>query len=426
VSGEFSPVAVIGLGRIGLPLATQIASKGLRVIGCDIDAALVEQVNRGACPYEDEEGLEPLLKVSHAAGLLGATVDTATAVGESAVVIVIVPVGLTAEKRPDFSALDAAAEAVARGLRPGTLVILETTVPVGTTRRRVGPLLEAGGLEIGRDLFLACSPERVYVGRVLADLRRYPKIVGGVDGESAGRAVAFYERALDAPVTAVASCETAEFVKLAETTYRDVNIALANELARAADTHGIDVMEAIAAANSQPFSHIHQPGVGVGGHCIPVYPRFLVENAPDMELPRAARETNDGMARYAVEKLSQALGGLSGRTVLILGLSYRPNIKEAAHSSALLLARELAARQARVLVHDPNFDPEEVRRLGLEPPSAFPPPHTDALVLQALHDEYRDLDPAAFPGCSVVLDGRNALRRERIEALGLRYLGIGR
>jgi UDP-N-acetyl-D-mannosaminuronic acid dehydrogenase len=427
VNDRLSPVAVVGLGRIGLPLAAQFASKGLRVTGCDIDAPLVEQVNRGDCPYKDEEGLEALLKSSRAAGLLTATDDTAKAVAESAVIVVIVPVGLTAEKRADFTALDAAAASVARGLRPGALVVLETTVPVGTTRRRLGPLLEAGGLKVGRDVFLAYSPERVYVGRVLTDLARYPKIAGGTDGESARRAVAFYEHALDAPIMAVASCETAEFVKLAETTYRDVNIALANELARAADAHGIDVAQAITAANSQPFSHIHQPGMGVGGHCIPVYPRFLLENAPDMELPKAAREINDGMARYAAERLAQALdGALSGKTVLILGLSYRPNIKEAAHSSALLLARELSSRGARVLVHDPYFDDEEVRRLGLEPAPAFPPPHIDALAVQAFHDQYRGLDPGAFPGCSVVLDGRNVLQRETLEAAGMRYLGIGR
>lgn len=426
MSADLSPVAVVGLGRIGLPLAAQYASRGLEVAGCDIDAALVERVAQGGCPYPDEEGLAETLRSAHAAGRLTATTDTTAAVARSKAVVIIVPVGLTADKRADFTALDDAAQAVAAGLRPDTLVILETTVPAGTTRNRLGPLLERSGLRVGRDILLAYSPERVFVGRVLADLRTYPKVVGGVDEASAQRAAAFYERALDAPVRRVGNCETAEFVKLAETTYRDVNIALANELARAADRHGVDVVEAIAAANSQPFSHIHQPGVGVGGHCIPVYPYFLLEGAEEAQLPRAARQINDAMARYAVERLTEALGELSGRTVLILGLSYRPNIKEAAHSSTLLLARELAAAGARVLVHDPHYSADEIGRFGLEAPAAFPPAHTDAIVIQAAHDEYGDLDPASFSGCSVVLDGRNALSRERVEALGLRYLGIGR
>jgi len=426
MSADLSPVAVVGLGRIGLPLAAQYASRGLQVTGCDIDPSLVEQIAQGRCPYPDEEGLGEALRSAHAAGRLTATTDTATAVAQSRVVVIIVPVGLTADKRADFAALDAAAQAVAAGLRPDTLVILETTVPAGTTRNRLGPLLEGSDLRVGHDILLAYSPERVFVGRILADLRKYPKVVGGVDEASAQRAAAFYEKALDAPVLRVGNCETAEFVKLAETTYRDVNIALANELARAAGSHGVDAMEAIAAANSQPFSHIHQPGVGVGGHCIPVYPYFLLEGAEEAQLPRAARRINDAMARYAVDRLAEALGDLSGRTILILGLSYRPNIKEAAYSSTLLLARELAAAGARVLVHDPHYSADEINRFGLEAPAAFPPAHSDALVIQTPHDEYRDLNPASFPGCSVVLDGRNALSKEKVEALGLRYLGIGR
>ncbi|MGA2284822.1 MAG: nucleotide sugar dehydrogenase [Dehalococcoidia bacterium] len=418
-------VCVVGLGRIGLPLAVQCASKGMRVTGADIDAALVEKIDAGTCPYPDEDGLAEAMASAHAAGLLTATTDTTEAVRRSSVVVIVVPVGLTAEKRADFAALDTAARAVAGGIQRQTLVVLETTVPLGTTRRRLGAALEASGRRIGSDLFLAYSPERVFVGRVLTDLRRYPKIVGGADEESARRAAAFYESVLDAPVLKLASCEAAELVKLAETTYRDVNIALANEFARIADAHGIDVTEVIAAANSQPFSHIHQPGVGVGGHCIPVYPRFLLEG-DRARLPEAARQINDGMAAYAVERLGRALGGLAGKTVLILGLSYRPDVKEAAFSSAFLLVDELTARGARVLVHDPLFSAEEVRALALEPAEPFPPPHVDAVIVQALHSAYRDVDFRAFSGCQVVLDGRDVLSREKIEALGMRYVGIGR
>ena len=424
VAEDFS-VCVVGLGRIGLPLAVQCASKGLRVSGCDIAPEIVRQVNEGTCPYADEEGLAEKLGAAHAAGLISATTDTAEAVRRSNVVVIVVPVGLTAEKGAGFAALDAAARAVAAGIQQGTLVVLETTVPLGTTRERLGRALAASGMRVGEDLFLAYSPERVFVGRVLTDLQRYPKVVGGCDAASARRATAFYARALDAPLRAVANCETAELVKLAETTYRDVNIALANEFARAADEHGVDVTEAIAAANTQPFSHIHQPGVGVGGHCIPVYPRFLLEGTA-ARLPRAAREINDGMAAYAVERLAQAVGGLREKTALILGISYRPDIKEPAFSSAFPLARELAARGARVLVHDPYFSASEIRALGLAPVETLPPPHVDAVVIQAFHEEYRRLDWRAFAGCRAVLDGRNALSRQSVESLGMRYLGIGR
>jgi nucleotide sugar dehydrogenase len=417
-------VCVVGLGRIGLPIAVQCASKGMRVVGCDVAAQLVDTLNAGECPYPDEDGLAEKLRAAHAIGLFSATTGTAEAVRQSNIVVIVVPVGLTEEKRADFANLDAAARDVAAGLRPHTLVVLETTAPLGTTRNRLGDILEESGLRRRADFYLAYSPERVFVGRVLTDLRRYPKVVGGIDGESTLRAAAFYSAALDAPILTVESCETAELVKLAETTYRDVNIALANEFARAADEYGVDVTQAIAAANSQPFSHIHQPGVGVGGHCIPVYPRFLLEGAA-ARLPEAARDINDGMAGYAVERLAQAIGGLEGKTVVILGLSYRPDIKEAAFSSAFLLARELTARGARTLVHDPYFGVEEMRAMGLEPVERVPV-EADAIVVQAWHKAYEELDLGAFEGCKAVLDGRNALSRERVESLGLRYVGIGR
>jgi nucleotide sugar dehydrogenase len=417
---------VVGLGKIGLPLAAQYASKGLSVVGCDPDAGLVSEVSAGRCPLVGERTLARSIRKAVSAGCLEATTDTAEAVRGAQVVVVIVPVGLTPGRRPDFSRLDEAAAAVARGLGPGTLVILETTVPVGTTRRRLGPALEASGLRMGAGFRLAYSPERVSVGRIFADLKRYPKIVGGIDDESRDGAVVFYRRALDADVIAVRDAETAEFVKLAETTYRDVNIALANELAVYADSRGLDSAEAFAAANSQPYSHLHQAGVGVGGHCIPVNPHLLMDEGSSLRLPALARELNDAMAAYGVGKLEEALGGLRGRTVLILGLAYRPNVKEAAGSSTFALARELEARGARALVHDPLFSADEVEAAGLRPAQPFPPPEVDAVVIQALHDQYRGLDLGTFAGCRVVLDGRNALSQAEVEARGMRYLGIGR
>lgn len=417
---------VVGLGKVGLPLAVQYASRDLSVIGCDVDAAKVEQINAGRCPVAGEAGLEEGLRTALGEGNLRATVDTTGAVAQSEVVVIIVPVGLTADRSPDLSHLDAAVEAVRSGLQPGTLVVVESTVPVGTTRDRVGTALTAAGRRLGRDVLLAASPERVSSGRILQDLRTYPKIIGPLDEASWTAAEAFYSAALEAPsLLRVSDPETAEFTKLAEGLYRDVNIALAGELARYADSLGIDVTEAIEAANSQPYAHIHQPGVGVGGHCLPVYPHFLPQEA-SLRLPAAARAINDEMARYGIEKLEEALGSLSGATVLVLGLAYRPNVKEAAHSSALLLDRALRQRGARSLVHDPWFSDEEIRALGLEPPDSFPPPHVDALVVQALHDAYRGLDLRAFVGCRAVLDGRNALTPSVVEAAGMRYLGIGR
>jgi nucleotide sugar dehydrogenase len=408
-------VAVVGLGKIGLPLAAQYASRGLSVIGCDVNAERVAQINTGGCPIAGEEGLELAVAAALQDKRLRATTETRAAVRESEVVIIIVPVGLTGDRRPDFTHVDAAVESVRAGLQPGTLVVVESTVPVGTTRGRVGSKL-SGAL-------LAASPERVSSGRIFRDLKTYPKIIGALDDASWQRAEAFYSAALEAPcLLRVRDPETAEFAKLAEGVYRDVNIALADELARYADAAGVDATEAFAAANSQPYSHLHQPGVGVGGHCLPVYPYFLPD---DMQLTHAAREINDAMAAYGIEKLERALGTLQGATVLVLGLAYRPNVKEAAHSSAFAIVNALRARGARPLVHDPWFSTEELLAFGLEPAETLPVP-VDALIVQALHDAYRDLDFAAFVGCRVLLDGRNALDPALVERVGLRYVGIGR
>jgi nucleotide sugar dehydrogenase len=415
-------VAVVGLGKVGLPLAVQYAARGLDVAGCDVDAAKVDRINAGECPVDGEEGLAEGLRAALEAKRVSATHDTTAAVAESDAVVLIVPVGLTAANEPDFTHLDAALAAVAAGLRPETLVLVECTVPVGTTRHRVAPALA----KRNGSVLLAASPERVQSGHIFRDLRTYPKIIGPLDDASWQHAEAFYAAALEAPcLIRVRDPESAEFIKLAEGVYRDVNIALASELARYADALGIDVTEAIDAANSQPYAHLHQPGVGVGGHCLPVYPHFLPKDA-GLSLPAAARAVNDSMAGYAVERLEGAIGSLQGATVLILGLAYRANVKETANSSALLLVEALRSGGARPLVHDPLYSPDEVRALGLEPCETFPPPGVDAVIVQALHGAYGAIDWHAFAGCRAVLDGRNVLDRSSVEAAGLRYLGIGR
>jgi nucleotide sugar dehydrogenase len=422
-------IAVIGLGHIGLPLAVQYASRKHEVVGCDVDGRIVEALNAGVSPHDDEPALVERVPQLVAAGRLRATTDDAAGVREAEAVVVIVPLVVDERHEIDFGPIDAATRDVARGLKPGTLVVYETTLPVGTTRDRFGPMLAAGsGLVPERDFFLAFSPERVLVGRVLLDLRRYPKIVGGIGDESTRRATAFYEAVLDegTEVRGVTNAETAEMTKLAETTYRDVNIALANEYARFAAARGIDVTEVIDAANSQPYSHIHQPGIGVGGHCIPVYPHFLINADADLRLPRLAREANDGMAAWVVHGVRERIGPLEDVPVLVLGIAYRADVREDAFSSAFRLRDELEAGGARVLGHDPHFDADHLRKAGFEPWDPADPAPVRVAVVQAAHAEYLELDPGAIPGLELIVDGRNALDRGRWTAAGVTYVGIGR
>lgn len=425
-------VAVIGLGKIGLPLAAQFASVGIHVIGCDISQEVVASVNAGESHIKEEQGLADRVSVAVMEGYLSATTDTAGAVRRSNVVVILVPLLVNENREIDYGSVDAATSAVAAGLTRGTLVIYETTLPVGTTRTRFASALERGsGLRAGRDFSLAFSPERVYSGRIFRDLKQYHKIVGGITPQSTEEAVRFYEVALGgAPIMAMRNADTAELVKLMETTYRDVNIALANTFARYATAHDLPVDEAIFAANTQPYSHIHKPGIAVGGHCIPVYPYFLLNYADDVDLDliAEARAANDDMAEWALDRLDGVLGGLAGKRVLVLGLAYRENVKESAFSGGVRLLRLLREKGATPLINDSLYTPEELSRYGAEPVALDSLPQFDAAILQAYHEEYKSLDwrSLAHLGCMVVLDGRNSLDRSEIEGAGMRYLGLGR
>lgn len=413
---DIAPVAVIGLGKIGLALAGWYLDRGLRVIGCDILATRVEGVAESEIARR-EPGLATALRQGITDGRFTTTMDARAAARDASTIIVVVPVTAAADGAIDQRALEGAAESVSAGVRDGALIILETTVPVGTTRRLFG--------SAARRCAVAYSPERVSVGQIFRDLRTYPKIVGGIDERSLGRAVGFYEAGLDgAPVTPVGSLETAEFVKLVETTYRYVNIALANEFAVAAERQGIDAPTAIAAANSQPYSHIHSPGIGVGGSCIPVYPFLFEAGAPDARVVPAARDVNVSMPGRAVEKLRTELGSLEGKRVLLLGISFRPGAKESSHSPAFDLRTLLAKAGASVAAYDPMYGAEETRALGLEPADLGAT--YDAVVLVTAHPELLDLDILQRARPAVVVDGRNAWSSAGIERLGIRYHGVGR
>ena len=420
-------IAVVGLGHIGLPLAVQYAGRGHTVIGADINPRIVDAIGRGESPHDDEPAL--LERVPHlvASGNLRATTATADAVRESEAVVVIVPVVVDAQREIDFRPIDSATHDIGTGLQAGTLVVYETTLPVGTTRDRFGPMLaERSGLDLDQ-FHLAFSPERVLVGRVFTDLARYPKIVGGTTEEATRRAAEFYRSVLEegTEVWAVANAEAAEMTKLAETTYRDVNIAFANELARYAAERDIDVLEVIGAANSQPYSHIHQPGVGVGGHCIPVYPHFLFNGDPSLRLPPLAREINEGMGEFTIDEIEERVGSLDATNVLVLGIAYRADVREDAFSSAFRLRDELVAAGARVYAHDPYFSDDHLRERGFEPYDLDAPEPMKVAIVQAPHQIYRELDPAAIPGLALFVDGRNAIERAPWEAAGIPYLGIG-
>ncbi|MDP3951337.1 nucleotide sugar dehydrogenase [Microbacterium sp.] len=411
-------IAVVALGKIGLPLAVQFASSGHDVIGVDVNQKAVDTINSGVEPFPGEAELQDRLADLIPAGRLRATTDYAEAIPGADAVVLVAPVFVNDETwEPDFKYMDAATRSLAEHLTPGTLVSYETTLPVGTTRIRWKPMLEEGsGLTEGKDFHLAYSPERVLTGRVFADLRKYPKLIGALSDEGNRLAREFYEAVLqfderpDLPrpngVWDLGTTEASEMAKLAETTYRDVNIGLANQFGLFAAANGIDVYKVIEACNSQPYSHIHRPGIAVGGHCIPVYPRLYLSTDPDADIVRVARQLNASMPERLVAQAEGILGSLKGQKAVVLGAAYRGGVKETAFSGVFPTVQALKERGAEVVVHDPIYTDDELRALGFEPYALGG--DVDLAILQTDHADYRDLAPAQLPGVKLLVDGRNA------------------
>ncbi|MCZ4300534.1 nucleotide sugar dehydrogenase [Microbacterium oxydans] len=409
-------IAVVALGKIGLPLALQFAGQGHEVIGVDVNADLVDLVNRGVEPFPGEAELQERLTAEIASGRLRATTDYAEAIPSADAVVVVVPLFVNEETaEPDYGWMDQATSSLAEHLTPGTLVSYETTLPVGVTRGRWKPMIERiSGLTEGEDFHVVFSPERVFSGRIFADLRKYPKLVGGLSAAGSRRAAEFYEAVLEFDerpdlaqengVWDLGSAEAAEMAKLAETTYRDVNIGLANQFALFAGANGIDVYQVIEACNSQVFSHIHRPGIAVGGHCIPVYPKLYLSTDSDANIVRTAREFNESMPERLVAQAEGLLGDLSGLRAVVLGAAYRGGVKETAFSGVFPTVAALEERGAIVRVHDPLFTDEELQGLGFAPYSLGDA--VDVAVVQTDHVDYREIAPEQLPGVKLLVDGR--------------------
>ena len=364
--------AVIGLGKAGLPLAAVIAEKGINVVGVDVDKKRCEMINNGTNPLHEEPGLDELIK-KHGGKNLLATAEYVGAKG-CTFFIVIVPLFVDSNQQPDFCILESAFRSIGKILKRGDCVVLETTVPPKTTETLVkGWLEEESGLAFGA-FQLAYSPERIMTGYSISRFSEFPKVIGGVDKESGNLAFRGYKKFIK-NLQQVSSARVAEFIKVIEGCYRDTNIALANELFKIACELKIDFYEAKEHANHK-YCHIHVPSTGVGGHCIPVYPWFLVKEMEKVEkfdfvkLLRASRELNDGMIEYWAErivdgcvKIDKPLGKIK---ICIKGITFRQGVKELYHSRNLALARHLLLKGFNVFVCDEMYTKTEIEQLNLK------------------------------------------------------------
>jgi len=423
---RFTTICVLGLGYIGLPTASTFANSGLKVTGVDVNPRVVAGLRNGELHIE-EPGLRTLVQAALASGNLRIAGQPEPADA----FLIAVPTPVLPDKRADLSAVLAAAESIVPHLRRTNLVVLESTSPPRTTVDVIVPILERSGLRAGADFHLAYSPERVLPGQILRELVENARVIGGIDRASAEAGRELYAAFVRGEIV-LTDATTAEMVKLMENTYRDVNIAAANEFSRLADRFGVDVWEAIAIANRHPRVDILRPGPGVGGHCISVDPWFLVEAAPEITpLIRQARMVNDSQPAHAVRLIETALGGLRGRTIAALGLAYKPDVDDLRESPAIEVARLLAEGGARVA----SFEPFA---LAARVPGCTPADSLDAALRQAEavillvdHRAFVELDPVSVAKAMtgrVAIDTRGRWDRRRWTAAGfeVHVLGAGK
>ncbi|MBN2251909.1 MAG: nucleotide sugar dehydrogenase [Candidatus Altiarchaeota archaeon] len=417
-------VAVIGLGYVGLPLACLCARKSYFVLGVDIIPEIVEKTNKGISHIKDPE-LEKGLK--KASGKITAT-DKFEGITGCDTVVICVPTPVDEKYKPDLRPLKSACNRIYALIQKGQLIIVESTIYPGVIEEVVKPILERSGLKAGEDFYLAHCPERIDPGNAKWNVENIPRVVGSISDAGLKKAAEFYRSILDAQVYELSSVKAAEAVKIMENTFRDVNIAFVNELAKSFDKFGIDISEVIRGASSKPFGFMaFHPGCGVGGHCIPVDPYYLIERARgagfDHKFLKLARDINHSMPEYTVDLLESKLGDLKGEKVGVMGMAYKRDVDDLRESPALKIIALLKERGADLSVYDP-FIPKKSDATSLD---EFLD-KVDYVILATDHTEFREMDAGKLreKGIEVVIDGRNCLDREKITALGILYKGIGR
>jgi len=434
----FFTIEEVGLGWMGLPFACLFADAGAHVIGVDQNSSLVKMINSGKPPI-NERGLPELLRKVVRSGRLTATTDTLDASSKSDMITITVPTLIDRHEKPDYSHVEEACIDIGKGIRQGALVLFQSTCGPGVTDRIVRSTIEKySGLKAGEDFGIAYSPVRAMGGQGLCDLQKYSRAVGGIDRRSTDVAVAALSCIVEGKLIRTRDMPTAEASKLFETIYRDVTIALSNEFAIFCEEAKIDYLEAMKVANSQPYSHLLLPGVGVGGHCLPVYPYLLAfeTETSKVKLSMESRRINDEMPRHVLRLATDGLR-VSGRSVkrskfTVLGIAYRPNVKETRFAPSVELVNLIKKRGGRVSIYDPMFTPEELKRMGYhaEPTLAGALEKADCAIITVAHEEFKSIKAIDLGGNmsknAVIVDCAGIIEPAQIEKVGLIYRGVGR
>ena len=420
---SYQTLCVLGLGYIGLPTASTFATHGLKVVGVDTKPEIVAGLNNGEV-HLFEPGLRTLVQAALRSGNLVVKYEPEAADA----FIIAVPTPFKEDKKADLDFVISAAESIVPHLRKGNLVILESTSPPRTTVDIVAPILEKSGLKAGTDFQLAYSPERVLPGQILRELIENARVIGGVNAASAEAGRELYSIFVRGEII-LTDATTAEMVKLMENTYRDINIAAANEFARLADRFQVDIWEAIEIANRHPRVKILSPGPGVGGHCISVDPWFLVEAAPETaQLIRTAREVNDSQPQYVADFMRKKLGDLKGKWITVLGLAYKPDVDDLRESPAVDTAVLLANAGAVVTAYEPYKTDFKLDGITTADILVEAVEHADILLLLVGHIHFKTMDPreiAKISKARQVVDTVNGWKRSEWESAGFEFFRIG-
>ena len=388
---NFTKVCILGLGYIGLPTASTLATHGLQVVGMDINPAVISMLKAGSI-HIHEPGLRDLVAEALSSGNLQVHQE----VEPADAFIIAVPTPFYDDKRADMRSVSNAAESIVPHLQPGNLVVLESTSPPMTTQKLVAPILEKSGLKAGKDFYLAYTPERVLPGQIIRELVENARVIGGINAVSAEAARDLYSTFVKGEII-LTDATTAEMVKLMENTSRDVNIAIANEFFRLATRFGVDIWEAIAIANRHPRVKILKPGPGVGGHCISVDPWFLVESAPDLTtLIRTARQVNDSQPQFVVDMIRKKVGSLANQRIAVLGLAFKPDVDDLRESPAIEVALHLQQAGSIVRAYEPFKPDASILGLFICPTLDEAIKNADVLLLLVAHAQLCQLKPQAL------------------------------
>lgn len=424
IKSREAKIAVIGLGRVGLPLAATLADQGFQVMGIDVDRKVISSIREGIAPHREETDLKELVKGTVKKEKFTASTEIEN-VKDYDLITVTVPTLITNDKKPDITAVESVAKDLAE-FSEGTTIVLESTVPPLTTEK-IGKIVEEkAGLKAGRDFGLAYSPERVRAPQVLRDLRTYPKIVGGVDEKSTLIVSEIYSTFAPS-IIQMSRPTAAEIEKIMENTERDVRIALANEAAKICELYGVDVFEVIRVANSQPFCNLLKPGCGVGGHCIPMDPYYIIRGAEERgyepTLFKEAREINESMPEHLVSMVRERVK--KGK-IAVLGLSFKPDVKAFEHSASLKIIDLL--KDYDVVVHDPFLEEEEFK-FKTERDIYKAIEGAECIILSTAHSSYEELNLKKLKELmkgTLVVDGRGFFDPRKVREAGLNYVGVGR